>query len=243
MDIIKVTSYEEMSAEAAKIIIDRVKETPSITLGLATGGTPIGTYKKLVEDYGKSAATYQHVSTVNLDEYIGLSGDHPQSYRMYMENHLFKHIDIPAHQTYLPDGTAENLMKECQRYDQLIENMGGVDLQLLGIGQNGHIGFNEPGTPFNSRTHIIDLMESTRKANSRYFPTLESVPEQAITMGIQSIFESKEILLLASGQKKAEAIYKLLEGKISEDFPASILRNHLNVTLIADAAALSHTDL
>lgn len=170
---------------------------------------------------------------------MGLGEEHPQSYHTYMKEHLFSNIDIQLQHTYLPEGTAKDLSKECQHYDRLIEKLGGIDLQLLGIGQNGHIGFNEPGTSFESRTHGIDLLESTRQANARYFSNVNEVPRHAITMGIRSIVESKEILLLASGKKKSSVLRRLLEGNVTEDFPASILTTHPQVTLIADESALS----
>ncbi|GGF20078.1 glucosamine-6-phosphate deaminase 1 [Halobacillus andaensis] len=243
MKIIKVASYEEMSAHAGQIIINKVKDHPSSILGLATGGTPLGTYRRIIEDHERNHTSYRDVSTINLDEYVGLNEDHPQSYHMYMKEHLFSQIDVQPQHTYLPDGTAKDLSKECQHYDQLIEKLGGIDLQLLGIGQNGHIGFNEPGTSFESRTHVIDLMESTRKANARYFSNVNEVPHHAITMGIRSIVESKEILLLASGKKKSSALSRLLEGNVTEEFPASILTRHPQVTLIADEAALSKSQI
>ncbi|WP_173918357.1 glucosamine-6-phosphate deaminase [Halobacillus sp. Marseille-Q1614] len=243
MNLIETVSYEEMSIKAAEIIFEKVKNKPASTLGLATGGTPLGTYRELINIYNKERTSFQHLSTINLDEYVGLADDHPQSYHMYMHEHLFKYLDIPASQTHLPDGLAKDLDGECARYDKLIEQLGGVDLQLLGIGQNGHIGFNEPGTLFNTRTHVETLTESTRKANARYFSNQSDVPTHAITMGIQSIFQSREILLLASGIKKAEAIRRLIEGDVTEDFPASILKNHANLTVIADREALSKSTI
>lgn len=239
MKIIEVLSYEEMSRVAADLIINQVLEDSRSVLGLATGGTVLGVYKKLAEDYFLHGTSYRKVSTVNLDEYVGLNGDDPNSYRMYMHEQFFKHVNIPRKQTHLPYGLADNLDMECARYEDLIEDLGGVDLQLLGIGVNGHIGFNEPGTSFNSKTHVVKLMESTRKANARYFSSLDSVPTKAITMGIDSIVRSKRILLLASGEKKANAIDRLLNGGVTENLPASVLQNHRHVTLIADQAALS----
>lgn len=241
MKIIEVLSYEEMSTKAANFIIQQINQDPSSVLGLATGETTLGLYKKLVQDHYLNNTSYQNIRTLNLDEYVGLAENDPQSYRTYMNNQLFNHVDLPIQQTHLPDGMAKNLVEECLRYDELIYNIGGADIQLLGIGQNGHIGFNEPGTSFQSNTHVVELMDSTRKANARYFSSINDVPTHAITMGIQSIFNSKKILLLASGHKKANAIERLLNGKVNEDLPVSILKNHEDITLIADREALSLT--
>ncbi|TYR79746.1 glucosamine-6-phosphate deaminase [Priestia megaterium] len=239
MNIIQVKDYAEMSKKAAELLIKKVKANPSINLGLATGGTPKGLYKELIHDHTQNGTSYQKVTTFNLDEYIGMKANNPNSYHYYMADALFNHIDIPAQHTHLPNGRAQNNEQECIRYDQLIDSLGGIDLQVLGIGQNGHIGFNEPGTPFHSPTHIVKLEESTRQANARYFNSIDEVPTHAITMGISSIMKSKEILLLVSGESKSEAMQKLLHGEISEDFPASILKNHPCVTIIADQKALS----
>ncbi|WP_071460689.1 glucosamine-6-phosphate deaminase [Bacillus massilinigeriensis] len=238
MNIVKVKNYEDMSREAANFILKKLKKNPHITLGLATGGTPTGTYKELIEDHKVNGTSYKGVSTVNLDEYIGLSPEDPNSYRHYMNEALFNSIDIRIEQTHVPHGLTGSLQQECKRYENLIEKLGGIDLQLLGIGSNGHIGFNEPGTPFGSRTHIIDLAPSTREANARFFSSMEEVPTQAITMGIASIMKSREILLLASGGAKSEAVKRLLLGKVTEDFPASVLQLHPNVTIIADEEAM-----
>ncbi|WP_370224857.1 glucosamine-6-phosphate deaminase [Cytobacillus sp.] len=239
MEIIKVTSYEEMSKAAADYIIRKVRKHPEAILGLATGSTPVGTYKRLIEDHQSSKTSYKDVTTFNLDEYIGLSGENPQSYRYFMDSVLFNHLDIQKENTFVPNGTHEDLEEECRNYESKLKNHGGIDLQILGIGNNGHIGFNEPGTPFSSKTHIVDLADSTIKANARFFSTIEEVPTQAITMGISTIMQSREILLLASGEAKADAIQKLLGNGVHEQFPASILRNHPNVKVIADEAALS----
>ncbi|AKP45881.1 MULTISPECIES: glucosamine-6-phosphate deaminase [Bacillus] len=242
MRVVKVANYEEMSQKAAECIIRQVKEKPDSVLGLATGGTVIGTYQLLAKDHQKNGTSYRQILTVNLDEYIGISPEHEQSYHFYMKKRLFDHVQIPPENTYLPDGQAEDLEEECKRYDERIESLGGIDLQLLGIGVNGHIGFNEPGTPFDSKTHIVELSESTRKANARFFNTLEEVPKKAITMGIETIMKSKKILLLASGLKKAPIIRKLFQEGITEEIPASVLKKHENVVLIADEEALSLVD-
>ncbi|MTT33289.1 glucosamine-6-phosphate deaminase [Terrilactibacillus sp. BCM23-1] len=240
MKLIQVKDKDEMSRLGAKHIIHRVNNQPKLVLGLATGGTPLGTYHYLVDEYNKKRISYQDVTTVNLDEYVGLTQKHPNSYHTYMEENLFKFIDIPLNKTHIPDGSADNLDKECQEYDTLIESLGGIDLQLLGIGENGHIGFNEPGTSFDQRTHVIELTESTRVANARYFSKIEDVPKFAITMGILTICESKEIVLLVSGENKAEALDQLLrQKKEDEAFPASALIHHPNLTIYADESALS----
>ncbi|SFB22022.1 MULTISPECIES: glucosamine-6-phosphate deaminase [unclassified Bacillus (in: firmicutes)] len=239
MRIIRTQNYTEMSNTAGQMIAEKVRTHPKITLGLATGSTPSGMYDFLKKDYQENKTSYRAVSTVNLDEYIGLSKDNPNSYHDFMKKILFDHIDIPLDQTHISNGMAADLQRECDQYDRLIQSLGGVDVQILGIGQNGHIGFNEPGTSFESNTHIVSLTENTRIANSRFFPSIEDVPTNAITMGISSILKSKEIILLASGVKKAEAISKLLNGEIDESFPASALKLHHNVIIIADNDALS----
>lgn len=243
MNIISVKDYKEMSQMAATIIINKVKANPSINLGLATGGTPKGLYEELIQDHQTNGTSYAQVHTFNLDEYVGLAADNPNSYRYYMVETLLGHLDVDLTQTFIPNGTAENAQAECELYETLIEQHGGIDLQILGIGHNGHIGFNEPGTPFSSKTHVVTLASSTREANARYFSSIDEVPTHAMTMGISSIMNSNEILLLVSGEDKADAIYHLLEGKITEEFPASILKNHQNVTIIADEKALSRTNL
>jgi glucosamine-6-phosphate deaminase len=239
MKIIEVKNYQEMSAIAAKYIIEKVQANPNLHLGLATGGTPVGIYSNLIEDHRKNGTSYSQVTTFNLDEYVGLTGENPNSYRYYMDDHLFNHLDFQKANTYVPRGNAANIQKECVDYEELMENHGGVDLQILGIGSNGHIGFNEPGTSFNSKTHIVNLAPSTREANARFFNSLEEVPTEAITMGISTIMKSKEILLLISGKSKSKALHKLLTGSIDEGFPASVLKNHPRVTIIADEAAIA----
>lgn len=237
MKLISTSNYEELSQKAAEEIISRINRNPSLNLGLATGSTPTGLYQELIKDHNQNKTSYKKSNTFNLDEYIGIPKKDRNSYHYFMCEKLFEHIDIPLDQTHIPDGTAKDLDEECRRYDRFIVEHGGIDLQILGIGQNGHIGFNEPGTPFDSRTHIIDLAESTRKANSRFFESLEDVPKQAITMGIASIMDSKEIFLLVSGTSKAKALARLINGEVSEQFPASVLKNHENVTIFADKEA------
>lgn len=239
MKIIEVKDYNEMSLKAAEYIIEKVINNPKIKLGLATGGTPVGTYKNLIADHRKNGTSYQHVTTFNLDEYIGLSGDNKNSYRYFMNEQLFNHINIHDSKTFIPRGIVKDMQAECLYYDDLIEKHGGIDLQLLGIGQNGHIGFNEPGTSFRSNTHVVQLAPSTIQANARFFNNIEEVPTKAITMGIASILRSKEILLLVSGESKNDAMFKLLNGELTESFPASALKKHPYVTIIADKAAVS----
>lgn len=238
IQIIKTANYEEMSRIAAEKIINLVKNKPNAELGLATGGTPEGLYKLLIQDHRLNGTSYKQVKTVNLDEYIGLKKDDPNSYYTFMTEKLFKHIDILPENTHVPNGMAADIDAEAERYENFIHEIGGVDLQILGIGHNGHIAFNEPGTSFQSKTHIIDLAEDTRQANARYFDSIDDVPTKAITMGIQTIMDSKEIILLASGASKAEALKQLVHGEITEQFPASVLRKHNHVTIIADEAAL-----
>jgi glucosamine-6-phosphate deaminase len=238
MKIIRTADYQEMSVEAGKILVEKIRSNPQLTLGLATGSTPGGVYEYLIHDHHENHTSYKQAKTVNLDEYIGLSRDDSNSYHYFMRKNLFDEIDLPLEQTNIPNGTATDLQAECARYEKLIEELGGVDIQILGIGKNGHIGFNEPGTPFESQTHVVALAESTRDANSRFFSSIEEVPTHALTMGIASILKSKEILLLASGTEKAEALAKLLNGDIDESFPASALKHHKNITIIADNDAL-----
>lgn len=238
MEFIKVNNYQDMSNQACAIMIEKINSLKNPVLGLATGSTPEGLYKKIIEQYKQGKVTFQDVTTFNLDEYVGLPREDVNSYYRYMQEKLFNHVDINMDRVHLPNGTASDLTEECRTYDNQIEQAGGVDLQILGMGINGHIGFNEPGTPFSSRTHVVDLAASTLEANARFFPSLADVPTQAVTMGIATIMESKEILLLVSGEQKAEAIARLAEGDVSEGFPASILRNHPNVTVIVDEGAM-----
>jgi glucosamine-6-phosphate deaminase len=239
MRLVNVKSHEEMSAFAAGRLLEKVKSGSSITLGLATGATPVRTYELLIEDYEKNHTSYQHVNSYNLDEYAGIASDHPNSYHYFMYKNLFNHIHMPKENIHIPNGLVDELEKEAKRYESIIDEIGGVDLQLLGIGENGHIGFNEPGTPFDKATHIVELTESTRQANARYFNDFSEVPTHAITMGIATILKSKEIMILASGKQKAEAIYQMFTGEISLDCPASVLRNHPNVIVVADEEATS----
>lgn len=239
MKIIEVNDYFELSKTAADYISNRVRNFPTITLGLATGSTPLGLYNSLIDDHIRNRTSYQDVVTFNLDEYIGLLPTNRNSYRYFMNTNFFNNIDIKLSNTYIPRGDVNDLETEAIEYEQLIENQGGVDIQILGIGSNGHIGFNEPGTSFHSKTQIVELTTSTRQANARFFHGLDDVPTKAITMGIETIMKSKEILLLISGENKKDAFQRLLYGEIDEGFPASILRKHPLVTVIADKAAIA----
>lgn len=240
MKIIKVKDYDAMSEKACEILIQKINELKKPVFGLATGSTPEGLYQRLIEHYKQGNISFKNVITFNLDEYIGLPPEHPQSYHYFMQERLFNHIDIPPENAFLPNGVAPDLEKECERYEQLIRDVGGIDVQLLGLGTNAHIGFNEPGTPFDSRTAINILADSTRESNARFFTSKDEVPKTAISMGIGTIMEAKEILLIVSGDKKADILAKVINAeKASEDFPASVLHHHDQVTIIADEAALS----
>ena len=231
--------YKAMSRIAANIISAQIIMKPDCVLGLATGSSPEGTYAQLVEWYKKGDLDFSQVTSVNLDEYRGLSGDNDQSYRYFMNTHLFDHVNIDKTRTYVPNGLEEDSDKACADYNEIIRSVGGIDIQLLGIGGNGHIGFNEPGEAFEKETHCVDLTESTIKANARFFESMDEVPKQAYTMGIKNIMAAKKILLVATGSAKADALYKSLYGPITPNVPASILQLHQDVTVVADEDALS----
>lgn len=239
MEIIRVENYEEMSTRSCEIFVKRLKSIEFPVFGLATGSTPMGLYRCLVKKFQAGEISFKYATTFNLDEYIGLPKDHEQSYHYYMNELFFRHIDILKENAHVPNGMAEDLHAECEQYERLIEESGGIDLQILGIGENGHIAFNEPGSPFNGKTAVVNLSESTLKANARFFKNLYEVPTRAISMGIGTIMKAKEIILLASGGTKAVAMKKIIHGEITEDVPASILQKHKHVTIIADEAALS----
>lgn len=236
MKIIKVKNYDEMSEEALKVVLEVVKSKPDAVLGLATGSTPLGLYAKMAEDHRENGTSYAQCRAVNLDEYVGLDVTSDQSYVYFMRENLFKHIDIKPENTHIANGKAADKIAECERYNALLDELR-QDIQVLGIGSNGHIAFNEPGTPFDSVTHIVDLAESTIKDNSRLFNSIDEVPRQAFTMGLKNIMNAKQILILANGAGKAYAIGELVNGEIREDIPASILRNHPDCILICDEAA------
>ena len=238
MRIYKAADYNEMSKIAANVIAAQVITKPDCVLGLATGSTPIGTYKELIAKYENKDIDFSAVKSVNLDEYKGLPKSHDQSYDYFMHDNLFDHINIDPANVNLPDGMEPDSDKECARYEALIASLGGIDLQLLGIGHNGHIGFNEPADQFDKYTHCVDLQESTIKANKRFFPN-EDVPSQAYTMGFKTIMQAKTIVLLASGKDKAGIIAKAVEGPITPNVPASVLQLHDNVIVICDEAAAS----
>jgi len=239
MKIIRAKDYKDMSRKAANIISAQIIMKPNCVLGLATGSSPVGTYEKLVKWYEKGYLDFSSVSSVNLDEYWGLPRENEQSYYYFMHDNLFDHVNIdPAH-THLPNGMAEDADAECARYDEVVRSMGGVDLQLLGIGHNGHIGFNEPADTFAKGTHCVDLTQSTIEANKRFFDSIDDVPKKAISMGIQTIMMAKKILLVACGEDKAEAVYNSFFGPVTSQVPGSILQMHPDVTLVADEAALS----
>lgn len=237
MKVIIANNYDEVSKIAANEIVDLVNSKPDCILGLATGSTPIGMYKELINYNKDKHVDFSKVKTFNLDEYLGLQGNHPESYRYFMDNNLFNHININKANTYVPSGISEDVQKECIDYDRKISEAGGIDLQVLGIGNNGHIGFNEPSTSLNIGTHVTELTQSTIEANSRFFSNINEVPTKAITMGLGSIMKSKSILLLANGISKADIISKLVDGKIDTLVPASLLQVHQNVTVIVDKLA------
>lgn len=239
MKIIRAKDYNDMSRKAANIISAQIIMKPNCVLGLATGSTPIGTYAQLVEWYQKGDLDFSEVTTVNLDEYKGLTRDNEQSYYYFMNDNLFSKVNIKLERTFLPDGTEPDSDKACDDYNKVIASVGGVDLQLLGLGHNGHIGFNEPGMAFEAETHCVDLTESTMKANQRFFGNMEKVPKQAYTMGIKTIMQAKKILVVVSGQDKASILKEVLTGPITPQVQASVLQLHNDVTIVADEAALS----
>lgn len=232
MKWIETASYEEMSKMAADLFINHIKNNSKSVIGLATGGTPEGFYKELVKSYTSRKVSYARTVSFNLDEYVGVTAESEASYHHYMKKHLFNYIDIKRENIYLPNGDTPNLEKAVREYERQIEESGGIDIQLLGIGTNGHIGFNEPGSSFENTTHVVELTASTREANKVYFERLEDVPKHAITMGIKTIMQSKKIILLLSGASKREAYDRLRTGEVTEQFPASALHLHSDVTVI-----------
>lgn len=231
--------YDALSQRAANIIAAQVISKPDCVLGLATGSSPVGTYKNLVAKYENGDLDFSQVKTANLDEYKGLPKDNDQSYYYFMHDHLFDHVNIDPANTNIPDGTCEDSEAECAHYEEVVASLGGVDLQLLGIGHNGHIGFNEPGSEFPKATHCVDLQSSTIEANKRFFASADDVPKQAYSMGIGTIMRAKKILLIVSGEDKAEAVAKSFFGPVTPEVPASILQFHPDVTVVADEAAFS----
>ena len=239
MKIYKAKDYKDMSRKAANIISAQVIMKPNCVLGLATGSTPIGTYDQLVEWYNKGDLDFSEVTTVNLDEYKGLPRTNDQSYYYFMHQHLFDRVNIDPERTNVPNGMEPDAEKECGRYEELIRSLGGVDLQLLGLGNNGHIGFNEPGEAFEKETHCVDLTESTIEANKRFFASADDVPKQAYTMGIKTIMQAKKILIVVNGENKADIVERAFFGPVTPEVPASILQLHNDVTLVGDEAALA----
>ena len=234
MKLIVTENYDEMSKEAFKVMKELLESKPNAVLGLATGSSPVGLYQNMIKDHKENGKSYKDVHTYNLDEYVGIDRNDPQSYYTFMNENLFKDVDINPENTHVPYGSTD---EEAKKYDESIEK---VDLQLLGIGRNGHIGFNEPGTPFDQRTHIVDLTESTIEANKRFFDNdITKVPTQAITMGIGTVMDAGKILLVASGEDKADAVKAMVEGEPDINWPATVLQNHPDVVVIADKAAAS----
>ncbi|MEM6469221.1 MAG: glucosamine-6-phosphate deaminase [Planctomycetota bacterium] len=227
----------EASSSVARKFVTQVGDAPLSVLGLATGGTPIECYQKLIELHRGGEVSFANATTFNLDEYVGLSADHPQSYRSFMRQNLFDHIDIGEGQSHIPDGMARSIESECEAYESRIRASGGIDLQLLGLGHNGHIAFNEPGSPETSRTRRIRLTDETIEKNARFFDSLDDVPTEAITMGIATILECRRIVMLVTGESKADAVSAMVRGPIDTDCPASLLRRHDHATVVLDVAA------
>ena len=243
MRVYRAKDYKDMSRKAANIISAQIILKPNSVLGLATGSTPIGTYSQLVDWYKKGDLDFSEVTTVNLDEYRGLTHSNDQSYYYFMNDNLFSHVNIdPAH-THIPDGTEPDAQKACDDFEAIVKNCGGTDLQLLGLGHNGHIGFNEPAEDFPKFTHCVDLTESTIQANARFFDKPEDVPTQAYTMGIGTIMRCKKILVVVSGSDKAQILKKVVQGPVTPQVPGSILQFHPDCTIIADKAARSEMDI
>lgn len=239
MRIIVEKNYHDLSKKAALMLASQITLKPNSNLGLATGGTPLAMYDKLIEMYRDGEIDFSEVKSFNLDEYCGLAEDHPNSYHYYMYHNFFNDINIKKENINIPNGNAENLEEECKKYENLIKKARGIDLQILGIGSNGHIGFNEPNKNLNVSTEIVNLTEETIAANSRFFESKEDVPKKAISMGMATILKANRIILLASGQNKAEAIKKTINGKISTQVPASLLQAHPNITILLDQESAS----
>ena len=240
MKIIEAKDYKDMSRKAANIISAQVIIKPDCVLGLATGSSPLGTYDQLADWYHKGDVDFSRVTTVNLDEYRGIDRTNEQSYYYFMHKNFFDRVNINPENTHVPNGMEPDAEKECKAYEELIRSYGGIDLQLLGLGHNGHIGFNEPSDCFAKTTHCVDLTESTIEANKRFFASADEVPKQAYTMGIGTILLARKIVIVVSGEDKAEIVRRAFYGEVTPKVPASILQLHTDVTLVADRAALSH---
>lgn len=237
MNIHTFHSEDKLNEAGAEIIKGLIRMKPDAVLGLATGGTPIGIYQELVKAYNNGLISFRKVTTFNLDEYVGLPADHPESYHAYMRHHLFQHVDLPPEQAHIPDGMAPDLEAECRRYNALLEQAKQIDLQILGLGHNGHIGFNEPDHALISGTHVVRLKEETRRANARFFPSLDEVPTHALTMGVGTILKAKTIMLVVRGADKADIVHRALTGPIMTECPASLLQTHPNVVVLLDSEA------
>ncbi|WP_026368878.1 glucosamine-6-phosphate deaminase [Aminiphilus circumscriptus] len=239
MRVVTARDYDQMSRKASYIVASRVILNPRCVLGLATGDTPKGLYRELVRLHQAGDVDFSGVTTFNLDEYVGLAPEHPNSYHRYMEEHFFRFVSIPPEQRHIPRGDAPDIAAECERYEEAVRRAGGVDLQILGLGRDGHIGFNEPDVKFEKGTHVVRLAPSTIEANARFFASAGEVPQSAISMGIKTIMSARRLLLLASGPEKAEAIRGAVLGAVTPDLPASVLQLHPNATVIVDDDAAS----
>lgn len=237
MNVLTFKTNQALNEAGAGIIIGMIQTNPRAVLGMATGSTPIGIYEELVKAHRNGLVSFKQATSFNLDEYAGLPADHPESYISYMKKHLFDLVDLPPEQAHIPDGTAPDLEAECRRYDRLLEQAKQIDLQILGIGHNGHIGFNEPDHALNSGTHVVKLKDSTRQANARFFPSIDDVPTHALTMGVGTILKAKTILLVVRGADKAEIVHRALTGPITTEIPASLLQTHPNLVVLLDAEA------
>ncbi|MPM48290.1 Glucosamine-6-phosphate deaminase 1 [bioreactor metagenome] len=240
MRVIIAKDYKELSQKASSILASQLILKPESVLGLATGSTPIGTYEELIKLNREGIVSFSSATTFNLDEYYGLDGNNPNSYNYFMRDKLFNHIDIDNNRVHIPNGLTKDIQKECQTYEKKIVEKGGIDIQLLGIGRNGHIGFNEPDAKFEAKTHLVNLDKDTVGANSRFFRDIREVPKKAISMGIKTIMNSKKILLLASGEDKASTVYNALHGEITPKVPASVLQLHQDVIVIVDKQAAKY---
>ena len=243
MNVVIVKDYHELSVQAAQLVADQITRKKNTVLGLATGQTPVGMYQELIKKFKKGEIDFSQVVTFNLDEYYGLSPEHPQSYHYFMWDTFFQHININKENIYLLNGITDNIDEECQRFEDLIKKRGGLDLQILGIGDNGHLGFNEPAHALDSRTNMVNLSEETIIANSRFFNNTKEVPRQALTVGMGAILKAKKIILLASGRKKAQAIAKAINGMVSTEVPASLLQLHSDITMLIDKDAAMEANL
>lgn len=239
MRVIKAKDYDDISRKVANILSAHVILNPSCILGLATGSTVLGIYRQLIDWYRKGDLDFSEVATVNLDEYVGLDGEDEQSYRYYMNHNLFEQVNIRMEATYLPNGKSKDIESECRSYEYKIKSLGGIDVQLLGLGHNGHIGFNEPDEAFEQLTHCVTLDNNTRQANARFFNSIDEVPTYAITMGIKTIMQARQIVLAVSGKSKADILKRVLYGEVTPSVPGSILQMHPNVIVVADQEALS----